>query len=529
MTSRPRSAHARRALRRTLVVTLVPAVVIAATWLRLEHPRDQDWKVIAIVALALVPAFVTPRWIVALVSLVLGLRIALGTWHLHRAAARFVDGFLDFYDVRVTFDPRTHLEMRGVVLVAILGFTLAFVLALRRPVLAVVVLLMGAGWPATLAGSPAGVGIAILLAALVVLAGASRPRAALPATAVVVLAAVVASSAFARGRLVDWQEWDFYNAPDRPVSVSFVWTSQYGGITFPKKRTTVLEVKAPKTSLFWRAGVLDFFADDRWLDAALPDVPPPRGKLVRQEVTVKALSETRLVGASVPVRFDAGDAPLVRRQGVARLPSGLSRGFHYTVYSYAPQPSPRTLAASPPRYPPTIARDYLDVWPRVRMPTFGAGERAAAAQLDEHPELTRYTQLERVAFAVAGRARTPYGAASTLESWFRVGGGFKYDNHPPVYSAAPLVGFVAQTRSGYCQSFAGAMALMLRFLGVPARVAVGFSSGTYDARRGVWTVTDHDAHAWVEAWFRGYGWLPFDPTPSAGRPARGQLSATYAE
>jgi hypothetical protein len=96
-----------------------------------------------------------------------------------------------------------------------------------------------------------------------------------------------------------------------------------------------------------------------------------------------------------------------------------------------------------------------------------------------------------------------------------------------VYPAAPLVGFVVQTRAGYCQHFAGAMALMLRYLGVPARVAVGFSSGTFDAKRGVWKVTDHDAHAWVEAWFRGYGWLPFDPTPSA-RPGHGQLSAPYA-
>jgi hypothetical protein len=72
------------------------------------------------------------------------------------------------------------------------------------------------------------------------------------------------------------------------------------------------------------------------------------------------------------------------------------------------------------------------------------------------------------------------------------------------------------------------MALMLRYLGVPARVAVGFSSGTYDVRRGVWTVTDHEAHAWVEAWFRGYGWLPFDPTPGVSRPERGLLSAPYS-
>jgi hypothetical protein len=62
---------------------------------------------------------------------------------------------------------------------------------------------------------------------------------------------------------------------------------------------------------------------------------------------------------------------------------------------------------------------------------------------------------------------------------------------------------------------------------VPARVAVGFSSGTYNGSKGLWRVTDHDAHAWVEAWFRGYGWLPFDPTP-AGRPEVGHLSAPYA-
>ena len=79
----------------------------------------------------------------------------------------------------------------------------------------------------------------------------------------------------------------------------------------------------------------------------------------------------------------------------------------------------------------------------------------------------------------------------------------------------PLVDFLVRTKLGYCQHFAGAMALMLRYLGIPARVAVGFTSGSW--KDGVWTVTDHDAHAWVEAWFAGYGWLAFDPTPGRGR------------
>jgi hypothetical protein len=67
------------------------------------------------------------------------------------------------------------------------------------------------------------------------------------------------------------------------------------------------------------------------------------------------------------------------------------------------------------------------------------------------------------------------------------------------------------------------MVMMLRYLGVPARVAAGFTSGTYNSGKGEWTVTDHDAHTWVEVWFDGYGWLPFDPTPG-----RGSLSATYS-
>jgi hypothetical protein len=79
-----------------------------------------------------------------------------------------------------------------------------------------------------------------------------------------------------------------------------------------------------------------------------------------------------------------------------------------------------------------------------------------------------------------------------------------------------------RTRRGYCQHFAGAMALMLRYLGIPARVAAGFTSGTYDRRTRQWTVTDHDAHTWVEAWFPRYGWIPFDPTPG-----RGSLGGTY--
>jgi len=119
-----------------------------------------------------------------------------------------------------------------------------------------------------------------------------------------------------------------------------------------------------------------------------------------------------------------------------------------------------------------------------------------------------------VARRVTERATSPYATVLALESWFRQRGGFRYDESPPRVTGSPLVEFVTRTKAGYCQHFAGAMAAMLRMLGIPARVAVGFTSGT--KIEGKWVVTDHNAHAWVEVWFAGQGWIPFDPTPGRG-------------
>jgi hypothetical protein len=101
-----------------------------------------------------------------------------------------------------------------------------------------------------------------------------------------------------------------------------------------------------------------------------------------------------------------------------------------------------------------------------------------------------------------------------------------YDEHPPRGTGAPpLVAFATGHRTGYCQHFAGAMALMLRYLGIPARVAAGFTNGRFDDGDREWTVLDTNAHTWVEVWFRGYGWLPFDPTPGRGR-LRGEYTSS---
>jgi hypothetical protein len=104
--------------------------------------------------------------------------------------------------------------------------------------------------------------------------------------------------------------------------------------------------------------------------------------------------------------------------------------------------------------------------------------------------------------------------------------GFTYSERPTPVPAghAPLDGFLFDTKEGYCQHFSGAMALLLRMGGVPARVATGFSPGGYSTRYRAWIVRDTDAHAWVEAWYDSAGWVTYDPTPSA-TPARSQIFA----
>jgi hypothetical protein len=212
----------------------------------------------------------------------------------------------------------------------------------------------------------------------------------------------------------------------------------------------------------------------------------------------------------------AGGAPLEQFEpGFAQLDQNLPQGFRYTAWSYTDRPTAAALRGSPPNYPAQLtAEGLLDIGAGVAAPPFGSPNRAAQVLSSAAREEDQYLPLARLAEKEAGDARTPYDAVEKLEQWFVSSGTFHYSNQPPVVGR-PLVGFVTRTHAGYCQYFAGAMALMLRYLGIPARVAVGFAGGTYDPKQHVWNVTDREAHAWVEVWFKGYGWLPFDPTPGA--------------
>ena len=133
-----------------------------------------------------------------------------------------------------------------------------------------------------------------------------------------------------------------------------------------------------------------------------------------------------------------------------------------------------------------------------------------------------YLALHGLAQSVvkAAGAKTAFQDAVALQDWLSAGGGFRYTlNAPTVISESGLANFLEHTKRGYCQQFSFAMAALARLLGIPARVAIGFTSGTPVAGN-EWVVTSHDAHAWPELYFQGFGWLRFEPTPRAGRPAR---------
>jgi len=528
--------------RTTAVAWTLPVVAIGWNWLRVESPHVELRRAFAVAVLGLLPALArtTRRRMLALVpAAALALDTAFRTPDPTAWPGRFERGFLDFYDITLPFAPE-HVQMEGVILLALFAgsFAVASLLDAGRPGAATAALVVSAGWPATLlVGSAVVRGAVVLAAALWLLCAGRLGTRALALGAAVLLGALAAttSPAVARDAVLGWQTWDPYTRPDDPVGVSYVWDSDYTGLHFPKKKTLVLTVKAPPEPRYWRATTLDSFTDRGWIEDLAPatgadTLTPARAfrhrDQIRQDVTVSALSDIRLAGATTPIEWLSTETRIaLATDGVAFVPGRLHRGLQYTVWSWSPRPTPAQLARSKPVYPLRIAElgDGLEVALSLIAEPFGTpGRDAAMRRLLADPRVSAYRPLYERARAVVGQPTSPYAAAVALERWFRAGGGFRYDETPPQpRGLPPLVDFVTHTKAGYCQHFAGAMALMLRYLGIPARVAAGFTEGRREGDS--WKVTDHDAHTWVEVWFEGWGWLPFDPTPG-----RGTLAGRYS-
>jgi len=171
----------------------------------------------------------------------------------------------------------------------------------------------------------------------------------------------------------------------------------------------------------------------------------------------------------------------------------------YNVRSVIPESRPEVLRVASTDDPEWISRFHLqlpgDLDPRI---ADLAGELTAGAE-------TRYDKAAALRAHLLG------------EYAYSVEGG-----HDP---RDPLADFLFDRRSGHCEYFSTAMAVMLRTLGIPARSANGFLGGEYNDFGDYYMIRESDAHSWVEVFFPEYGWITFDPTPpDTGESGRGLLA-----
>jgi transglutaminase-like putative cysteine protease len=362
------------------------------------------------------------------------------------------------------------------------------------------------------------------------------------AGAIAVCGAAAAVAIVVAPALETHKPWLDYQALARRLaavkSEAFNWSQGYGPLNWPRVGRPVLEVRAARPD-YWKAENLDLFAGRGWALGSVPGTGDATGTVARSslarwtqtiQVTLRGMTTTQVIAAGsagppteLSTSFFAGQSP-----GTWATAAQLGSGASYSIRTYSPRPSGSQLATAGTRYPAALLPGFLAVGlgqnEGVAFTPFGSSRAAAYGQTSADPGPILRSSPYSAAYALALRLRrgatTPYAYVQAVLRY--LAHGYSY-NESPAPSAYPIETFLFHTRAGYCQQFAGAMALLLRMGGVPARVSVGFTSGSYDTATRRWVVSDLDAHAWVEAWFPSYGWVRFDPTPAAA-PARGGRS-----
>ena len=146
------------------------------------------------------------------------------------------------------------------------------------------------------------------------------------------------------------------------------------------------------------------------------------------------------------------------------------------------------------------------------------------------PVLLNYLQLPALdpripllAQQIAVSADNNYDKAKAVENYLRTN--FQYTLQlPRTIPRDPLANFLFERKQGHCEYFASSMAVMLRSLRIPSRVVNGFRTGEFNDLTSQYLVRASDAHSWVEAYFPGYGWVSFDPTPAGPGATHGRWS-----
>lgn len=265
--------------------------------------------------------------------------------------------------------------------------------------------------------------------------------------------------------------------------------------------------------LLWRGGTLDYFDGVRWSDTTEPEfddgeeiAPGIQTTIVRQRFEILNARTDVLFGGYRIVQTSEEFAT-ENSDGSWSLAEPLAEDTSYYVVSEIPQPTTRQLKNAGTAYPADVAQNFLQL-PGNEPPI--VAETAQQIQRDYNTE-------------------TPYDTARAVERYLVYDGGFVYNLDVSYRRADKAIEeFLGDGREGFCTQFATSMVLLLREQGIPARVVYGSTTGQ-EAGPGEYVVTGSNMHTWVEAYFPGVGWYPFDPTPGFSMPSAMEENAPRPE
>ncbi len=163
-------------------------------------------------------------------------------------------------------------------------------------------------------------------------------------------------------------------------------------------------------------------------------------------------------------------------------------GTQYEVVSVMPEFTPTQLSAAAADYPEWLRRQYIEQVP-----------------------LPCQAQLTDLIQQITAGASSPYDKVSAIMSYLSENYLYTTQAYPTPKNRDAAVHFLLHSRRGACDLFATAMVVMCRLAEVPARMITGFAPGEYDSEEQAYVVRGTDAHAWVEVYFPGRGWVPFNP------------------
>jgi len=299
--------------------------------------------------------------------------------------------------------------------------------------------------------------------------------------------------------------------PDDPNEYYFGFADSLDLRFRPNLSDAVLMYVSSPTFSYWRGYAFDRYSDNAWSQAS-PDleelIAEDRARFVVGEARRQTFVQTFYIARDLPNVVWVGGDPIelffpTERMGRDstggfRVGQALQAGMIYSVIANRVSASPEALRQADQRpYPEAIKAVNLQLPPTITPRT-----HALARQLTEGLE-------------------TAYDKTIAIRDYLLT---IPYDYFPPPQApnTDAIDQFLFVDRRGICEQYVSALVVMLRSLGIPARLVVGYGAGDYNPFTGYYEVRARHAHAWAEVYFPGLGWMPFDPTPGwTGEPQTG--------